>query len=65
MFNKDKIWRIQNDNNSYTDDELIELIKNGTLKKDTRITNRELKKWLCIKDTIYNIYLSEENEKEN
>ncbi len=65
MFNKDKIWRIQNDNNSYTDDELIELIKNGTLKKDTRITNRELKKWLCIKDTIYNIYLNEENEKEN
>ena len=65
MFNKDKIWRIQNDNNSYTDDELIELIRNGTLKKDTRITNRELKKWLCIKDTIYNIYLNEENEKEN
>ncbi len=65
MFNKDKIWRIQNDNNSYTDEELVELIKNGTLKKDTRITNRELKKWLCIKDTIYNIYLNEENEKEN
>lgn len=65
MFNKDKIWRIQNDNNSYTDDELIELIKNGTLKKDTRITNRELKKWLCIKDTIYDIYLNEENAKEN
>lgn len=65
MFNKDKIWRIQNDNNSYTDEELVELIKNGTLKKDTRITNRELKKWICIKDTIYNIYLNEENEKEN
>ncbi len=57
ILNKGKIWRIQNDNTAYSDEELITMIKSGKLKADTRITNRDLKKWIRIKDSIYQFYL--------
>ena len=57
ILNKGKIWRIQNMNVVYADDELINLIKSGKINGETRITNRDLKKWVKIKDTVYQFYL--------
>ena len=57
ILKKGKIWHIQNDNTAYSDEELITMIKSGKLKADTRITNRDLKKWIRIKDSIYQFYL--------
>lgn len=64
MFTNNKIWKVQNDNNTYSDEELIELIKNGKINSDTRITNKDLKKWLKVEETLYNYYLREEENEE-
>lgn len=60
IFDSTKIWHIQNDSKSYTDEELIEMIKNQKLDGETRITNRDLRKWIKIKNTIYQFYLPKE-----
>lgn len=64
MFTNNKIWKVQNDNNTYSDEELVELIKNGKINSDTRITNKDLKKWLKVDETLYNYYLREEENEE-
>lgn len=64
MFNSGKIWRIQNVAQIYTDEELVTLIKQGKIKGDMRITNRDLKKWIKVKDTIYQFYLKDEKQDE-
>lgn len=64
MFTNNKIWKVQNDNNTYSDEELVELIKNGKINYDTRITNKDLKKWLKVEETLYNYYLREEENEE-
>ncbi len=64
MFTNNKIWKVQNDNNTYSDEELVELIKNGKINSDTRITNKDLKKWLKVEETLYNYYLREEENEE-
>ena len=60
---KSKVWRVKGFEGSFSDKELIELIRNGELKPDYAITTREMKKWIRLKDSIYQYYLrSEENE---
>ncbi len=60
---KSKVWRVKGFEGSFSDEELIELIRNGELKPDYAITTREMKKWIRLKDSIYQYYLrSEENE---
>ncbi|MCR4854651.1 MAG: hypothetical protein K5908_00650 [Erysipelotrichaceae bacterium] len=60
---KSKIWRIKGFEGSFTDEELIELILSGELKPDYAITTKEMKKWVKLKDSIYQYYLGvRENE---
>ena len=60
---KNKIWRIKGFEGSYTDEELITLIKNKQVKADFSLTSREMKSWVKLKDSIYQFYLEEsENE---
>ena len=60
---KSKIWRIKGFEGTFTDEELIELILSGELKPDYAITTREMKKWVKLKDSIYQYYLGvKENE---
>ena len=57
MLKDNKIWQIQNIERTYTDEELISLIQNGTFNGDIKITNKDLKQWYSIADTIYQFYL--------
>ena len=60
---KNKIWRIKGFEGSFTDEELVELIKSGEVKPDYSLTSRDLKKWIKVKDSIYQFYLEDkENE---
>lgn len=52
-----KIWKIQGFDKKLSDEELIEMIKNRSFLGDNKIKTNEMKKYLKIKDTIYNFYL--------
>ncbi|MBO5526408.1 MAG: hypothetical protein IJ136_00445 [Erysipelotrichaceae bacterium] len=54
---KNKIWRIKGFEGTFSDEELIELIWSGELKPDYQITTREMKKWVKLKDSIYQYYM--------
>ena len=54
---KNKIWRIKGFEVTFSDEELIELIWSGELKPDYQITTREMKKWVKLKDSIYQYYM--------
>ena len=48
-----KIWKLSSSQEKYTDEQLIELIKSGKIGPDERIATREMKKWIKVKDSIY------------
>ena len=59
---KNKVWRIKGFEGTFSDEELIELIKSGELKGDYAITTREMKRWVRLKDSIYQYYLEAKDE---
>ncbi|MBQ6333671.1 MAG: hypothetical protein IJI46_01175 [Erysipelotrichaceae bacterium] len=60
---KSKIWRVKGFEGTFSDEELIELITSGELKPDYAITTKEMKKWVKLKDSIYQYYMGvNENE---
>lgn len=58
-----KIWKLSSSQEKYTDDQLIELIKSGKIGPDERIATREMKKWIKVKDSIYQFYIKEGDNK--
>lgn len=59
---KNKIWRVKGFEGTFSDEELIELIRSGELKGDYAITTREMKRWVRLKDSIYQYYLEAKDE---
>lgn len=60
---KNKIWKIKSYEDSFTDEEIVDLIKSGQLKGEDALSSRDMKKWVKIKDSIYQFYLEDkENE---
>ena len=59
---KNKVWRIKGFEGTFSDEELIELIRSGELKGDYAITTREMKRWVRLKDSIYQYYLEAKDE---
>ena len=60
---KNKIWKIKSYEDSFTDEEVVEMIKNGQLKGEDALSSRDMKKWVKIEDSIYQFYLEDkENE---
>ena len=60
---KNKIWKIKSYEGSFTDEEIVDLIKRGQLKGEDALSSRDMKKWVKIKDSIYQFYLEDkENE---
>ncbi|MBR2066780.1 MAG: DUF4339 domain-containing protein [Solobacterium sp.] len=57
----DKVWyymkRDRKKYGPYSDEELIRLIQNEILEGEDYIWMPDLQSWLCIKDSIYSIYL--------
>ena len=63
MMGKNKIWKIKGCEGTFTDEEIIERIRNGKLTGEDALSSRDMKKWVRISDSIYQFYLEErENE---
>lgn len=58
----EKIWHIQNKAARLSDEELIALIKKGEIQADDYISNKDIKAWIKVKDSIYQFYLKENIE---
>ena len=56
MMNK-LLWKIKGREEKVSDEQLIEMIKQGVLTGNDYITNRDLKKYVSISDSIYEFYL--------
>jgi len=59
---KNKIWRIKGFEGSFSDEELIDLIKQGEVKADYYLSSRDMKKWVRLKDSIYQYYLEDKQD---
>ena len=59
-----KIWKIKDKEELYTDQELIEMIKNGSIDKDTLIATRDMRHHMKVSETIYQFYFKEGNKNE-
>ena len=51
-----KTWNVKNKDN-YSDEELIEAIKNGSIKGEDFIISDTLKDYIKVSDSIYQFYL--------
>lgn len=51
-----KIWKVK-DKQSYSDEELVEAIKEGTVTSDDLIMNDLLDDYIKVNDSIYQFYL--------
>lgn len=53
-----KIWKIKGYEGTFSDEQLITLIKQGKLKGSDAVSTREIKKWIKIENSIYQYYLT-------
>ena len=59
-----KIWKIKGYEGSFTDEEIIMLIKSGRLSSDDCLTTKDIKGWIRIGDSIYQYYLKKGDNNE-
>ena len=60
---KTKVWKIKGFEGTFSDEELIALIREGQIKPEFLLKGRDMKKWIALKDSIYQYYMEEkENE---
>lgn len=59
---KSKIWKIKDFEGKFSDEEIITLISNGKIKPDYYLTSKDMKKWIKVKDSIYQFYLKGEEK---
>ena len=55
-----KVWKIKNYEGTFTDEEIIYLIKSGKLTGDDSLGSKDIKGYIKIKDSIYEYYLDKE-----
>lgn len=55
-----KIWKIKGYQGTFTDEEIITLIKTNKINGDDCLTSKDIKVWIQIKDSIYQYYLKEQ-----
>ena len=61
---KSKVWKIKDLDSSFTDEQLIKMIKNREVNEDTMVSSKEIKEWIALKDTIYQFYFKQEEQDE-
>lgn len=60
---QNKVWKVKSLDITLSDEELIELIKQGKINKDASVSSKDMKIWVRLKDSIYQYYFKEdENE---
>lgn len=57
MMKNSKVWKIKDYEGSFTDEQIISLIKSGKLTGDDSLTSKDIKGFIKIKDSIYEYYL--------
>lgn len=62
MKRRELYWYVYNHKKQYTDEELVQAIQEGKISKNELITNKDLRVWMPLKETIYRYYLPEEQE---
>lgn len=56
---KQQIWKIRGVAEKFSDEELVEMIKQGSLSANDYITTSDMKEWVAVKESIYQYYLKE------
>lgn len=57
-----KIWKIRGKEEKVSDEDLINMIKEGRLSKDDYISTSDMKSFMKIEDTIYQYYLRRDED---
>ena len=60
--NKNKIWKIKGFEGMFSDEDLIALIKEGQIRSDFLLKSRDMKKWIALKESIYQYYVEDEKD---
>ena len=55
-----KVWKIEKYEGTFSDEQIIALIKSGKLTGEDRLGSKDLKGYIKIKDSIYEYYLDKE-----
>ena len=59
-----KIWKIKGYEGSFTDNQIVSLIKSGKLFPDDSLSSKDIKGYIKIKDSIYEYYLKKGKKNE-
>ena len=57
-----KVWKIKGYEGSFTDGQIVTLIRSGKLTGDDALSSKDIKGYIKIKDSIYEYYLNKESE---
>ena len=59
---KNKIWKIKGFEGTFTDEDLITLIREGQVKPDYLLKSKDMKKWVALKESIYQYYMEDKKK---
>ena len=59
---KNKIWKIKGFEGTFTDEDLITLIREGQVKADYLLKSKDMKKWVALKESIYQYYMEDKKK---
>jgi len=55
-----KVWKIKDYEGTFTDEQIISLIRSGKLTGEDALGSKDIKGYIKIKDSIYEYYLEKE-----
>lgn len=64
MMSKNKVWKIKGYEGSFTDEQIISLIKSNRINGDDSLCGKDMKIYIKIKDSIYEYYLKKDKKNE-
>lgn len=59
-----KIWKIKGYEGTFTDEQIVSLIKSGKITGEDCLSSKDIKEYIKIKDSIYEYYINKENKNE-
>ena len=59
---KNKIWKIKGFEGTFTDEDLIALIREGQVRSDYLLKSKDMKKWIALKESIYQYYMEDKRK---
>ncbi|MBR2533338.1 MAG: hypothetical protein IKE50_00955 [Erysipelotrichaceae bacterium] len=59
---KNKIWKIKGFEGTFTDEDLIALIREGQVRSDYLLKSKDMKKWIALKESIYQYYMEDKKK---